>query len=287
MGELDCNNTEQQECLNEFIGRVQKYMTLNCQMPFTLPVPSIALITEESKKWFYNHYDDSVEEQYIACDPKVFRSDEFRLGLTNRNNMDGNAIKKAATKTERGVIVMPDNVFSVIRVYQIGKFSGEAGWGGMFNVDADNIDFGVRRMFSSQMYYSGVGMSADTLLWWTCNLSYYDMARTMLQEMHTFSYNRLTRKVRFGGELPTRAVVFEVMTTVEDCQLFQDDLFFRYVCAQCMRQIERLLSTFSFTLPGNVQINTSVYTSWGEAELQDIKEEIKQSRSSVSYFFTT
>jgi hypothetical protein len=284
---VDCEDKESQECLAAFTDRINKQMTLNCQIPFSLPTAAIAQIVGEAKRYFYNAYDDSMEEIYISCPYEVFMSDSFRLGLTNRSGIDGNRILKGETKKDRGVLVMPDNIFSVLRVYQVGKFSGEAGWGSSTRLDGGNLDFGVQRMFASSMYNDRLPQAADNLVYWTCNWSFFDTARQMLQEMHGFSYNRLTKKLRFTGELPTRPCVFHVLCAVSDCALFDDDLFFRYCVAMCMKQMSRILGMFQYNLPGNVTINYDMYTQWGDSELQEIKEEINNMRHSVAYFFTT
>lgn len=284
---VDCENTESQECLVTLTDRINKQMTLNCQIPFSIPTAAIAQIIGESKKYFYNNYDDAVEELYLTCPAEVFQDSSFRLGLTNTEGMDGNKIKKSETLKERGVIVMPDNVFSVLRLYQIGKFSGEAGWGSSTRLDGGNLDFGVQRMFASSMYNDRLPQAADNLLYWTCNWSFFDQARQMLQEMHGFSYNRLTKKFRFTGELPKQACIFNALCTIPDCSLFDDDLFFRYCVAMCMKHMARILGMFQYNLPGNVTINYDMYSQWGDTELQEIKEEITQNRHNVAYFYTT
>lgn len=283
---IDCSDNESQACLADFIERVNNQMTVNCQLPFRIPNAGVAQIVQEAKKWFYSNYEDALEELYITAPASVFWGNDFKYGLYNRDGMDGNEIKKSETKKERGTIVMPENVYSVIRVFQLMGFAGEAGWGGS-RIDADNRDFSVRRMFTSYMYSDRVSQAADNLTYWTINWYFFDQSRQMLQPMNSFKYNRLSRRLRFTGELPTYTCVFNVLCTVPDCNLFEDDLFFRYVVAQCMRQMGRILGTFQFNLPGNIGINYDNYMSWGNEELQNIKDEIEQNRKSVAYFYTT
>lgn len=284
---VDCEDTESQECLAEFTDRINKQMTLNCQIPFSLPTAAIVQIVGEAKKYFYNNYDDAVEEVFLSCPWEVFQDPKFRFGLTNKNGMDKNKIKKSETMKERGILVMPDNVFSVLRVYQIGKFSGEAGWGSSTRLDGGNLDFGVQRMFASSMYNDRLPQAADNLMYWTCNLYFFDQARQMLQEMHSFNYNRLTKKLRFTGELPKYTCIFHTLCTIPDCSLFDDDLFFRYCVAYCMKHMSRILGMFQYNLPGNVTVNYDMFAQWGDTELQEVKEELTQLRHSVAYFYTT
>lgn len=284
---VDCSDIESQECLNDLIERINNQMTLSCQLPFSLPNAAVAQIVQEAKKWFYNNYEDAIEELYITAPASVFMDKSFRIGLYNKDGMDGNEIKKSETQKQRGVLVMPPNVFSVLRVYQLGGFSGEAGWGYTNRVDGGNLDFGIQRMFASTLYNNRLPQAADNLMYWTCNWMLFDQARQLLQEMHGFSYNRLSKKLRFTGELPTRSCVFNVLMTVDDCALFQDDLFFRYCVAMCMKNMSRILGMFQYQLPGNISINYDMYSQWGESELQEVKQEITETRNSVAYFYTT
>lgn len=283
---VDCEDGESQECLAELTKRINQQMTLNCQIPFSLPTAAIAQIVGEAKRYFYNAYEDAVEEVFLSCPWEVFRHDSFRLGLTNKT-MDKNKIQKSETRKDRGVLVMPDNVFSVLRIYQLNRFSGEAGWGAGTRLNGGNIDYGIQRMFASSMYNDRLPMAADNLMYWTCNWYFFDTARQLLQEMHSFSYNRLTHKLRFTGELPRFSCVFQTLCTIPDCDLYNDDLFFRYCVAMCMKHMSRILGMFQYNLPGNVSINYDMYSQWGDTELQEIKDEIEQKRHNVAYFYTT
>lgn len=287
---MDCSSKESIECRLDFIERVSKYLTVSCQLPFNIPQDNISLIINEAIKYFVNNYDDFVEELYLTCPGWVFRTPKFRNGLYNQDGIsDGkekaDSISKSETTKNRGILVMPDNVFSIMRVYQMFKFSGESGYMGGF-IDGPNPEFGTQRMLYSSAYNSGLAQGADNMIFYAFTLGYFDSVRQMLQPMHSFSYNRRNRKLRFTGELPTYDVIIHCLVSIEECEMFEDDLFFRYVCGMCLKNLSRVLGTFQYSLPGGVSINTSGYESMGNDEISAVKEEI-ENRRSCAYFYTS
>ena len=288
---MDCNNIDSIECRTDFLDRVSKYLTVNCQLPFNVPQENINLITDEAIKYFVNNYDDFSEEIYLTIPAWVFRTEKFRTGLLNKTGIEDGGENKpesiAASETlkNRGIVVMPESVFSVMRVYQLNRFAGESGYfPGSLN--GPNPEFGTQRMLFSTAYSSGLAQGADNMIFYVYTMGYFDTMRQILQPMNSFSYNRRNHKLRFTGELPVYDVVIHCINTIDDCDMYEDDLFFRYVCGMCMKNLSRILSTFQYTLPGGVSINTSTYDSFGESEITAVKEEIDKRRS-VAYFYTS
>ena len=122
-------------------------------------------------------------------------------------------------------------------------------------------------------------------MYYVVNSLFMDNARQVLLPQISYTYNRLTKKFRFQGELPKRAVIFEIFSTIPDCALFQDEAFVRYVIGQAKIQLARILGTFSFNLPGNITINYDLISSEGREEVDRVVEEIKGDEG-VDYFFT-
>ena len=102
----------------------------------------------------------------------------------------------------------------------------------------------------------------------------------------SYTYNRLTKKFRFMGELPNRgACIFQVYNTIPDCDLFQDEAFIRYCIGMAKIQLARIVGTFQFNLPGNITINYDLISGEGREEVDRVVEEIKGDEG-VDYFFT-
>jgi hypothetical protein len=178
---------------------------------------------------------------------------------------------------------MPSRVYSVNDVFEIGGFSGEDGGFGSMSFNADDVDFSIDKFIYDDVYGAGIG--SENLMYYVVNSLFMDNARQVLLPQISYTFNRLTKKFRFQGELPKGAVIFEIFSTISDCALFEDEAFQRYVIGQAKIQLSRILGTFSFNLPGNITINYDMISSEGREEVDRVVEEIKGDEG-VDYFFT-
>lgn len=280
MSIINCDNQESRECLDALIKEINDDLTVACQIPFTVPKKELARIIERAKKYFYKIYEDSVEEMYLALPSQTFSTDSFKKGITS----DSTDITQQNIQSTRGVIPMPPNVFSINNVFEIGGFSGEDGGFGSRSFSKGDRDFAIDKFIYSDAYGAGIG--SENLMYYVINEKFIDNVRQILRPQISYSYNRLTNKVRFQGELPKNAVIFQAYVTIPDCALFQDEVFVRYCIAKAKTQLARILGTFNYNLPGNITINYDLILSEGQDELDKIIEEIKGDEG-VDYFFTS
>jgi len=249
---------EQMLCLDKFIKEVKEDLTVACQIPINIPNKELIRITRQTKKYFYKIYEDSVEEKFFILSQMTWDTDEF--------------------KSTR-VVVMPDNVFSVHGIYQIGEeHFGSRGWN---NVDPD---FALDKFIYSDLYTPSRG--SENMMYYVINESFYDMARQMFVNKLSYNYNRLTKKLRFTGELPTKDTVCMIYQHIDDCALYEDEAFFRWVVAQAKIQMSRVLGIFGYQLPGNITINYDMIRDEGKEEIDFLREEIKGDEG-VDYFLTS
>ena len=141
-------------------------------------------------------------------------------------------------------------------------------------------------MVYQSVYDRTMAVSADNTMYYICTEAFLDMSRQIFQNMISFRYNRLTNNLRFLGELPKGDVILDVLVRVPGCDLYNDDLFRRYVIADCKIQLGRILGTFSYQMPGNVSINVESIANEGSTEKEAILQELKD-MSGAWYIFTT
>jgi len=270
---------EENKCLEELIQEINDELTIACQIPFTVPKKELARIIDRAKGYFYKIYEDSVEEMYLALPQSAFAKQSFRQGIDSEDD----PLNKTNINNSRGIVVMPSQVYAVNAVYEIGGFSGEAGGFGDWSFSAGDPDFSIDKFIYSDMYGAGIG--SENLMYYVINEKFLDVTRQVLQAQIGYTYNRLTHKFRFTGKLPKAAVIFQVFTSIPDCDLFRDEAFIRYVIAKAKIQLSRILGTFNFNLPGNITINYDLVMAEGQTELEAVVEEIKGDEG-VDYFFT-
>lgn len=279
-----CNDPEDAACLDELIKLINDDLTIACQIPFTVPKKELNNIIQRAKKYFYKIYEDSVEQMYIALPAGALQVPAFKQGVPYGTGQDKQIItNKANIDNPRGIVKMPSRVYSVNDVFEIGGFSGEDGGFGSMSFNADDVDFSIDKFIYDDVYGAGIG--SENLMYYVVNSLFMDNARQVLLPQISYTFNRLTKKFRFQGELPKGAVIFEIFSTISDCALFEDEAFQRYVIGQAKIQLSRILGTFSFNLPGNITINYDMISSEGREEVDRVVEEIKGDEG-VDYFFT-
>jgi hypothetical protein len=274
-----CSNPNDEACLNELINEINDELTIACQIPFTVPKKQLMRIVDRAKQYFYKIYEDSVEEMYIGLPRGAVQKASFTTGITSNSD----ELSEANLTNTRGIIPMPDRVWSVNNVFEINRFSGEDGGFGTNSFSGLDPDFALDKFIYSDVYGAGIG--SENLMYYVVNELFIDNSRQVLQPQISYSYNRLTKKFRFQGELPENAVIFQVYVTIPDCDLFNDEVFIRYCIAQAKISLGRILGTFDYNLPGNIKINYDLVKSEGQEELAAIIEEIKGDEG-VDYFFT-
>jgi len=279
-----CNDPEEAACLDELIKLINDDLTIACQIPFTVPKKELNNIIQRAKKYFYKIYEDSVEQMYIALPAGALQVPAFKQGVPFGTGQDKQVItNKANIDNPRGIVKMPSRVYSVNDVFEIGGFSGEDGGFGSMSFNADDVDFSIDKFIYDDVYGAGIG--SENLMYYVVNSLFMDNARQVLLPQISYTFNRLTKKFRFQGEIPKGAVIFEIFSTIPDCTLFDDEAFQRYVIGQAKIQLSRILGTFSFNLPGNITINYDMISSEGREEVDRVVEEIKGDEG-VDYFFT-
>ena len=291
---VNCSDIEEVECLNDFVESIQNEISVNGAIPFTIPAESIAQITKNAKTMFYKSYEDSTEEMFIAIPESEIRKKSFQRGI---HTMDGPGDNKVTAKFKkgegdnpntghtRGTYTLPEGVISVVGVYSLGGWSGEAGWNtGLLGKNSGDVS--LQRMVYQSVYDRTMAVSADNTMYYICTEAFLDMSRQIFQNMISFKYNRLTNNLRFLGELPKSDVILDVLVRVPDCDLYNDDLFRRYVIADCKLQLHRILGSYNYNMPGNITINVDSIADDGKTEKEQVIQELKD-MSGAWYIMTS
>ena len=291
---VNCSDIEEVECLNDFVESVQNEMSVQGAIPFTIPAESIAQLTKNAKTMFYKMYEDASEEMFIAIPESEIKKRSFQRGI---HTMDGPGDNKVTAKFKkgegdnpntghtRGTYTLPEGVISVVGVYELNAFSGESGWNsGLLGKSAGDVS--LNRMIYQSVYDRTMAVSADNTMYYICTEAFLDISRQIFQNMISFKYNRLTNNLRFLGELPKSDVILDVLVRVPDCDLYNDDLFRRYVIADCKVQLSRILGAFSYQLPGNISVNVEAIANEGSTEKEQILQELKD-MSGAWYIMTS
>ena len=245
-------------CLDKFVEEIKRELSVSCLLPIQMPNAGIYQIIERAKQWFYKNYEDSVEEKYYVIDESTWSTSTF-----------------ISTK----IVELPEGIISVHGVHEQGKEGFHSkGFAGL------DSDFALDKFIYKDIYRPA--LQSDNMMYYVIHESLYDLARQIFINKLSYSYNRLNKKLRFLGDIPKRHVILEVFQTIDDCSLFKDEIFYRWIVAHCKIQLSRVLGTFQYNLPGNITINYDLIRDEGQTEIENIKTEIKDDEGS-DFFLTS
>lgn len=245
-----------------FIAEINQDLTVACSLPFNIPTKEIRRIIKLAADWFYKHSENAVEERYYVIPKELFLTPEFSCDRT---------------------IVLPSCVLSVHSLNE----SNTGGAISSMNFDGTD-DTSVNKFFFRDIFFSNTGLanSSEALMYYIIAASYLDLVGHVTASPISFTFNPNSHKLHIGGKNPKKDVVLSLYKKVELPFLMNDEIFFRYVLAKSKTQLARILGTIEFPLPGGATLNADKYKEEGDAELEEIKEEIK-SESGSDFFFLT
>jgi len=236
----------------ELIELVTGEITASGALPYSIPEKESNRIIDQALNWFYINYGNAVETQYYIIEKKWFSETEFK-------------------KTRS--ILLPDCVVSVFEVKEV------TGGGRLGTVDRDFAD---NRLIASELFLSP--FQSDDLVLRTAQYSYWDLTQAFILERISYDYNLNTHRLKILGRDPKRNVFIQTYAKIEENKLYDDWFFQRYVIAQAKISLGRILSTFTFSLPGGIEIDGNSLKEEGKTELEEIKKTIDD-ENSPSWFF--
>jgi len=231
----------------ELIQLANDEITVSGSLPYSIPQKEMERIIAQAENWFYVNYGPAVETNYYVLGRDLFTSQEFRKTRT---------------------VLMPD---CVVSIQDVRDFRG----GGI--LASPDQDFSDNRLIASELFLSP--FQSDDLVLRTAQYSYWDLTKAFILERYSFDFNRNTKRLTILGRNPKRNVYIQVYTKIEDYKLYNDWFFQRYVVAQAKMSLGRLLGTFTFNLPGGIQIDASALKDEGKEELDSILQKIDDENS--------
>jgi hypothetical protein len=105
--------------------------------------------------------------------------------------------------------------------------------------------------------------------------SFLDLTRAFLLDTIAYDYNKNTHKFMVLGRSPKQGAVLEVAKKIELDDLYNDEMFQRYVRAKAKQRLAEMLTTFDYQLPGDIKLNYATLVQKADAEFQAVMDAIK------------
>ena len=243
--------------IEEFVDRIQTEISVSCALPKTLPDANIRQIVESrALPWFYRNYQFAVQKMYFLVKKEAFFTEEF---------------------TKYNYVNVPCEIQSVTYLYEV---RGES----LFQLGINTPNLSVNLGVTNQPYLSSYVTTIGELgVYKTILDSMSDMLNQLNKYTLRYNFNQLNHRLHILTNVKYD-VIMEAYANIPQENLFNDDLFYKYVVGWAKVQLGNMVSLYDFTLPGGVKIQGANLVTQGQAEVKEVEEEIK-GQSNSSFFF--
>jgi hypothetical protein len=237
----------------DLITDIQNELTFAKALPYALPEQEIIRIITIAERYFYDNWRHAVEPRYLLLPKDVFSNALFKKDRTIR---------------------LPD---CVQFVHQVREAKGGSMFGTM------DRDFADNKFIGSEIFLTP--FIGESIMYRTVLFSFLDLTKAFTIDTLAYDYNKNTKKLAILGRTPVAPAVLQVMKKIEPEELYEDELFQRYVRAKAKIRLGDLLTSFDFNLPGGVKVNYTTLVTKADAELASVMEMMKGENSADWMFF--
>lgn len=243
--------------IEEFVDRIQTEISVSCALPKTLPDANIRQIVESrALPWFYRNYQFAVQKMYFLIKKEAFFAEEF---------------------TKYNYVNVPCEIQSVTYLYEVRSAS-------LFQLGINTPNLSVNLGVTNQPYLSSYVTTIGELgVYKTILDSMSDMLNQLNKYTLRYNFNQLNHRLHILTNVKYD-VIMEAYANIPQENLFNDDLFYKYVVGWAKVQLGNMVSLYDFTLPGGVKIQGANLVTQGQQEVKEVEEEIK-GQSNSSFFF--
>lgn len=226
----------------ELIQDIKDELSFSNSQPVWLPEPEIKRQIRIASEFFYDNWRHAIEPRYLVIPKEMFRDKNFRKYRQIR---------------------LPDCIRFVDQLQEIKG-------GNLFGTI--DKDFTRQKFIGSEIFLTP--FMGESLMYRSIAFSFLDLTEGFILQTIAYDYNKNSKLLSITGRDPSLNVVATCHKTLEPENLYEDELFQRYIRAKCKHRVGRLMKIYDFKLPGNIELNESVLIAEAKEEIQEIKDQI-------------
>lgn len=231
--------------LDDLLIDVNNELTFAKALPYSLPEAEIKRIISIAEKYFYDNWKHAVQSRYMFIPQDVFKTEKF--------------------KTTR-MLTLPDCVAFVDEVKEPS--------GGMSMFGTMDADFADNKFIGSEVFLTP--FIGESIMYRTVIFSFLDLVKGFTIDTFSYDYNKNNHELMVLGRTPrNNGMVLKIARKIEAHDLYNDELFQRYVRAKAKLRLGDLLTTFDYNLPGGIKPNYTALVTKAENELAAVTDMMK------------
>lgn len=250
-----------------FMDYVINEISVDGKLPFKIPAKSLPRIIIDCALWFYRECDEATTEVWYGVKYSDLKPD-----------------KSAPNQKYNKAVKLPDQIEAIMQVYPIS--SALVGMATRFAREPMYYAAAVNTLNNFSTSYANAYRQFNREYAYeesVVRMFEYAAAKTMFRKGVRFDYNANTHIFRCLSE-NNKDLVLSCFQRIELKYLYNDINFRRYVVATAMENLERILNSFDFKLPGDVSINIEKIQQLGSERKEKIEETIKSESSGADLF---
>lgn len=225
------------------IEDINNEITFSGMIGLSLPKKELERIIDIAARYFYDNWRHATQSSYLMIPVEIFRHELFK-------------------KTRS--IQLPDCVRFVIELKEIKNSS-------VFSTL--DRDFSETKFIGSEIFLTP--FMGESLVYRTAVFSFLDLTKNLILETIAYDWNKNNKLLNIRGRTPSVNVIAEVMKEIEERNLYDDELFQRYVRTKAKIRMADMMGTFGqYQLPGGAIIDYTGMKTTANEELTKVEEMI-------------
>jgi hypothetical protein len=237
------------------ITDVRNELTWSGALPYTMPDAEISREIDIATRYFYDNWRHSIESRYLLLPREIFHTQQFF--------------------EHNRTITLPD---CVAFVHDVKETNGA---GSIFGTI--DPDFGDNKFIGSEIFLTP--FIGESLMYRTIMLSFLDLTKAFTLDTVAFTFNKNTKRLNIIGHTPKVDIVVQTMVKIPEEDLYNDEIFQRYVRARAKLRFVQFLTAFGFQLPGGVTINFTLLSQNANDEWTAVQTQMASENTPDFMFF--
>jgi hypothetical protein len=242
----------------QLIDIVQQDLTFSGSLPKVLPDQEVKrMIREICLEWFYKNYQFAVQKFYY-----FIKYDK----LTRE------------TYTAFQYFQLPEEVENITKIVKLEDTS-------LFRLGIQAPNLSINLGVTNQPFLTSFVTTAGDLALYRSTISYFaDEINKLTKNTIAHNYNHINKRLHFLSSIPDQSnLMLECWVRIQEEELFDFEMFKRFVIGTCRSRMGELIGRFNFNMPGNFTYNANDIISQGKEMVEEVKTYIKE-QSTTSWF---
>jgi hypothetical protein len=242
----------------QLIDIVQQDLTFSGSLPKVLPDQEIKrIIREIALEWFYKNYQFALQKAYYFLKYDKLTRDVYAMYQ---------------------YFQLPEEVENITKIIKLEDTS-------MFKLGIQAPNLSINLGVTNQPFLTSFVTTAGDLALYRSTISYFaDEINKLTKNTIFHQFNHINKRLHFLSSIPDQSnIMLECWLRVQEEELFDFEMFKRFVIGTCRSRMGELIGRFNFNMPGNFTYNAGDIISQGKEMVDEVKTQIKE-QSKVSWF---